>query len=276
MRRADRLFQIIQLLRRRHVLTAAAMAEDLEVSERTVYRDIADLVRSGVPIAGEAGVGYTLRRGFDLPPLMFTEEEIEALVLGTRVVSSWADEGLAKAAESALARIEAALPDRLKMKVTGSRLFAPGFHVSHAIAGTLAELRKAIDARQKVHLGLHRRGRRGYGADGAATRVFLLGQQVVADGWCELRNDFRDFRLDRMQAMEAPGGRSDRRPGKELEDFFKKRSWKSTTRGERRIPRSVLVNMTVYGIADRRHWHADRPHAGYRGAHRESRARALR
>lgn len=118
MRRADRLFQIIQLLRRRHVLTAAAIAQDLEVSERTVYRDIADLVRSGVPIAGEAGVGYTLRRGFDLPPLMFTEEEIEALVLGTRVVSSWADEGLAKAAESALARIEAALPERLKV---GSR-----------------------------------------------------------------------------------------------------------------------------------------------------------
>ena len=133
MRRADRLFQVIQLLRRRHVLTAAAIAEELEVSERTVYRDIADLVRSGVPIAGEAGVGYTLRRGFDLPPLMFTEEEIEALVLGTRVVSSWADEGLAKAAESALARIEAALPDRLKARLIGSRLFAPGFHVPQAI-----------------------------------------------------------------------------------------------------------------------------------------------
>jgi predicted DNA-binding transcriptional regulator YafY len=222
MRRADRLFQIIQLLRRRHVLTAAAIAEDLEVSERTVYRDIADLVRSGVPIAGEAGVGYTLRRGFDLPPLMFIEEEIEALVLGTRVVSSWADEGLAKAAESALARIEAALPDRLKVKVTGSRLFAPGFHVSHAIAGTLAELRKAIDARQKVHLDYT-------DADGAVTErtvrplgLFFWGNKWSLTAWCELRSDFRAFRLDRMQAMTAQPETFGPEPGKELDDFFRK------------------------------------------------------
>ena len=222
MRRADRLFQIIQLLRRRHVLTAATMAEDLEVSERTVYRDIADLVRSGVPIAGEAGVGYTLRRGFDLPPLMFTEEEIEALVLGTRVVSSWADEGLAKAAESALARIEAALPDRLKVKVTGSRLFAPGFHVSHAIAGTLAELRKAMAARQKVHLDYT-------DADGAATErtvrplgLFFWGNKWSLTAWCELRDDFRDFRLDRMQAMAPQAETFAPEAGKELDDFFRK------------------------------------------------------
>jgi predicted DNA-binding transcriptional regulator YafY len=222
MRRADRLFQIIQLLRRRHVLTAAAIAGELEVSERTVYRDIADLVRSGVPIAGEAGVGYTLRRGFDLPPLMFTEEEIEALVLGTRVVSSWADEGLAKAAESALARIEAALPDRLKVKVTGSRLFAPGVHVSHAIAGTLAELRKAIDARQKVYLDYT-------DADGAVTErvvrplgLFFWGNKWSLTAWCELRNDFRDFRLDRMQAMAPRAETFGPEPGKELDDFFRK------------------------------------------------------
>lgn len=222
MRRADRLFQIIQLLRRRHVLTAAAMAEELEVSERTVYRDIADLVRSGVPIAGEAGVGYTLRRGFDLPPLMFTEEEIEALVLGTRVVSSWADEGLAKAAESALARIEAALPDRLKVKVAGSRLFAPGFHVSHAIAGTLAELRKAIDARQKVHLDYT-------DADGAATErtvrplgLFFWGTTWTLTAWCELRDDFRHFRLDRIGELRVLREVFWPEAGKTLDDFYRK------------------------------------------------------
>ncbi|MEX0750756.1 MAG: HTH domain-containing protein, partial [Dehalococcoidia bacterium] len=93
MRRADRLFQIIQLLRRKRVLTAASLAGELEVSERTVYRDIRDLVSSGVPIEGEAGVGYMLRRGFDLPPLMFSEVEIEAMVLGARVVTSWGDAG---------------------------------------------------------------------------------------------------------------------------------------------------------------------------------------
>ncbi len=129
MRRADRLFQIIQLLRRRHVITAAAIAEELEVSERTVYRDIKDLVGSGVPIEGEAGVGYMLRQGFDLPPLMFTAPEIEAMVLGARVVQSWGDAQLARAAGDALARVEAALPDKLKLKMQQTPLYAPGFHV---------------------------------------------------------------------------------------------------------------------------------------------------
>jgi predicted DNA-binding transcriptional regulator YafY len=220
MRRADRLFQVIQLLRRRHVLTAASIAQELEVSERTVYRDIADLVRSGVPIAGEAGVGYTLRRGFDLPPLMFTEEEIEALVLGTRVVSSWADEGLAKAAESALARIEAALPDRLKARLTGSRLFAPSFHVPGQVAAALADLRKAIDDRRCTQLHY-------IDNDGAETDrtvrpigLFFWGNKWTLTAWCELREDFRDFRLDRIQWMTALDTRFEPEPGKTIEDFF--------------------------------------------------------
>jgi predicted DNA-binding transcriptional regulator YafY len=220
MRRADRLFQVIQLLRRRHVLTAANIASELEVSERTVYRDIADLVRSGVPIAGEAGVGYTLRRGFDLPPLMFTEDEIEALVLGTRVVSSWADEGLAKAAESALARIEAALPDRLKLRLTGSRLFAPSFHVPQQVAAALADLRKAIDDRRKTHLTYSDN-------DGARTErvvrpigLFFWGNKWTLTAWCELRQDFRDFRLDRINEMAMLDSRFEPEPGKTIEDFF--------------------------------------------------------
>ena len=98
MRRADRLFQIIQFIRGRRVTTAAELARALEVSERTVYLDVRDLVLSGVPIEGEAGVGYMMRRGFDLPPLMFTRDEVEALVLGTRVVTSWADSDLGRAA----------------------------------------------------------------------------------------------------------------------------------------------------------------------------------
>jgi predicted DNA-binding transcriptional regulator YafY len=220
MRRADRLFQVIQLLRRRHVLTAAAIAQELEVSERTVYRDIADLVRSGVPIAGEAGVGYTLRRGFDLPPLMFTEDEIEALVLGTRVVSSWADEGLAKAAESALARIEAALPDKLKARLTGSRLFAPSFHVPQQVAAALAELRKAIDDRHPARLDY-------MDNDGAKTDrvvrplgLFFWGNKWTLTAWCELRDDFRDFRLDRIQEITVIETPFELEPGKTIEDFF--------------------------------------------------------
>jgi predicted DNA-binding transcriptional regulator YafY len=98
MRRADRLFEIIQFMRQRQLTRARDLAEKLEVSERTIYRDIADLMASGVPIEGEAGIGYVLRAGYDLPPLMFKEAEIEALVLGARIVQSWADKELAEAA----------------------------------------------------------------------------------------------------------------------------------------------------------------------------------
>ncbi len=145
MRRADRLFQVIQLLRRRNVATAAWLAQELEVSERTIYRDVRDLVLSGVPIEGEAGVGYLLRRGFDLPPLMFTDSEIEAMVLGARVVQSWGDAGLAKAAGDALASVESVLPERLQARLNGTPLFAPGFHVRTHVAEALTTLRGAIE-----------------------------------------------------------------------------------------------------------------------------------
>src|SRR5215468_9947586 len=149
MRRADRLFQIIQRLRRRGRVTAAALAEELEVSARTVYRDVRDLVSSGVPIQGEAGVGYALPRGFDLPPLMFTEEEIEALVLGARIVETRADPALARAARDVLAKVEAVLPPRLRDRIAEAALFAPGYRVRAADAG-LTSLRTAIRERRKV------------------------------------------------------------------------------------------------------------------------------
>lgn len=126
-RRADRLFRIIQILRRRRVTTARRLAEELEVSARTVYRDVQDLVASGVPIEGEAGVGYVLRRGYDLPPLMFTEDEIEALVLGARIVGSWADAALARAAGDVLVKVDAVLPPRLKHRLIDSPLHSPIF-----------------------------------------------------------------------------------------------------------------------------------------------------
>jgi len=122
MRRADRLFRIVQRLRRRGATTARHLAEALEVSERTVYRDIRDLLVSGVPIQGEAGVGYALDRSYELPPLMFDEEEIEALVLGARIVRAWADKKLARAAEEALQKIETVLPSKLKSRLAESAL----------------------------------------------------------------------------------------------------------------------------------------------------------
>src|SRR3954464_5929762 len=130
MRRADRLFRIVQRLRRRGATTARQLAEALEVSERTVYRDVRDLLASGVPIQGEAGVGYALDRSFELPPLMFDEEEIEALVLGARIVRAWADQKLARAAEEALQKIETVLPPRLRQQLSESALMAPGSGIS--------------------------------------------------------------------------------------------------------------------------------------------------
>ncbi len=222
MRRADRLFQIIQLLRRKHVITAAAMAKELEVSERTVYRDIHDLVGSGVPIEGEAGVGYMLRRGFDLPPLMFTAPEIEAMVLGARVVQSWGDAALAKAAGDALARVEAALPDKLKAKMQSTPLYAPGFHVRGETMHRLSELREAIESRCTVRMAYTDNELVDTERTVRPLGLFFWGRTWSVTGWCELRDDFRDFRLDRIRELRVLPEKWEPEPGKMLDDYFRR------------------------------------------------------
>jgi predicted DNA-binding transcriptional regulator YafY len=220
MRRADRLFQVIQLLRRRNVATAAWLAQELEVSERTIYRDVRDLTLSGVPIEGEAGVGYILRRGFDLPPLMFTEAEIEAMVLGARVVTSWGDAGLAKAAAEALARVEAVLPDRLRERLTTTPLFAPGFHVPQEVARTLSVMRAAIDEKRKLHLDYVDGDAVSTERDVRPLALFFWGNTWSMSAWCELRTDFRSFRLDRIRALKALPERFRDEPGRTLDDYL--------------------------------------------------------
>lgn len=149
MRRADRLFQIVQLLRARRVITAGHLARELEVAPRTIYRDIADLMASGVPIDGEAGVGYALSRGFDLPPLMFDAEEIGALVLGARMVQAFGDEGLARRAKSLLAKVENVVPERLRQSFD-----RPAWHVSNHLRKEVRlhveNLRRGIDEHRKL------------------------------------------------------------------------------------------------------------------------------
>jgi predicted DNA-binding transcriptional regulator YafY len=153
-RRADRLFQIVQLLRSRRTLTAARMAEELGVSVRTVYRDIADLDAAGVPVDGEAGVGYRLRKGYELPPLTFDTEEIDALVTGARMIRAWADPELGDAARRALVKVEAVLPEALRAHLGRTALFAPGMVPSQE---PLAILRHAIGARRKLRFHYVRR-----------------------------------------------------------------------------------------------------------------------
>lgn len=232
MRRADRLFEIIQHLRRKPTVKAREIAGALEVSERTIYRDIRDLMASGVPIEGEAGVGYQLRSGFDLPPLMFKETELEALVLGARMVESWADRELAEAACDAIAKIEAVIPERLKGHMASTALLAPDGHQMMPLAFDLAELRRAIRSQRKVSF----RYQDVIGSRSERTvrplSLAYFGPVWILAAWCELRDDFRTFRLDRMRqfAVEAQTFKTER--GKTLHDFLKRpKTWTRNSLG---------------------------------------------
>ena len=146
MRRADRLCEIVQYLRGRRLTTATQLAQWLQVSERTIYRDVADLVGTGVPINGEAGVGYRIPASFDLPPLMFNFDEVDALVIGAWFAESWGGPGLANGARSALAEIAGALPREKRAALEGARLCAPGFFVDQ-VPGERLETFRAPSAR---------------------------------------------------------------------------------------------------------------------------------
>lgn len=220
MRRADRLFELIRLLRQNGLVTAARLAAELEVSERTVYRDVADLVRSGVPIEGEAGLGYVLEKGYDLPPLMFDADQIEALVLGTRMVETWGDAALGRAARGALARIELVLSTQLRKRLETTALFVNDWREPAGVAEHLSALRHAIHDHEKVRLGYTR-------ADGEVSQrdvrplgLFFWGQRWMLTGWCELRSDFRNFRLDRIDEFAKTGERFREEPGRTLQDFI--------------------------------------------------------
>jgi predicted DNA-binding transcriptional regulator YafY len=223
MRRADRLFQIVQRLRARRVTTASHLADALEVSERTIYRDVRDLVLSGVPIEGEAGVGYALPRSFDLPPLMFNKQEIEALVLGARLVKSWSDAELAEAAGSALVKIEAVLPDRLRSKLEETTLFAPNYRGQpRAFAANLPALRGAILERRKVHFAYRRADEEHSERTVRPVGLFFWGYNWTLTAWCELRDDFRSFRVDRIAQLALRDETFEPEPGKTLADYLER------------------------------------------------------
>ena len=226
MRRADRLFEIIQLLRRKPTVRARELGEALEVSERTIYRDIRDLMASGVPIEGEAGVGYVLKAGFDLPPLMFKEAEIEALVLGARIVESWADQELAAAATDAIAKIEAVIPERLREYMARTALLAPETHYMEPLTFDLAELRRAVRSQLKVHFRYRDVLQRSSERTVRPLSLAYFGPVWVLAAWCELRDDFRTFRLDRIGGFAVTSERFKAERGKSLHDFLKRpKTW---------------------------------------------------
>lgn len=221
MRRADRLFQIVQILRHRRVTTAARIAERLQVSERTVYRDIRDLSLSGVPIEGEAGVGYRLGKDFELPPLMFTVDEIQALVLGARMVESWGDELLQRAAESVLEKVHAALPESERGRVHNTALFSLSFHVPAAVRTRMGQLRRAIDERRRVALRYEDRGGQATERTVRPLGLYFWGSAWTVGAWCELRQGFRNFRLDRIEEADVLDSTFELEPPVTLADYVK-------------------------------------------------------
>jgi len=207
MRRADRLFLVIHALRgRRTALAARSLADTLGVSLRTVYRDIADLQLSGVPIEGEAGVGYVLRKGADIPPLMFSAEELEALVVGTRFVKAFAGQRLHRGAQAALLKIEAVLPPELKQRAMRSRIFAPAGW-NEARTGLVDRLHAAIAAQQVLRLDYRDEAGRGSLREVEPLCLAFWGGVWTLGSWCRLRMDFRTFRPDRIVAFEPTGER---------------------------------------------------------------------
>ncbi|HEV7136785.1 MAG TPA: YafY family protein [Steroidobacteraceae bacterium] len=206
MSRTSRLFKLMDALRgRRRPVTAAQLAGELSVSTRTVYRDVQTLVGLGAPIGGSAGVGYLLRAGFFLPPLMFGDEELEALVLGARWVQGQGDPALAQAADSALAKIATAAPRDLRDRIAETGLWAPRWGGAAEQGGGLRTIREAIRREHKLRICY-------LSIPGAATErliwpvalVFFEGKRLVA-AWCELRQDFRHFRADRISSLEPTG-----------------------------------------------------------------------
>lgn len=218
MRRADRLFRLVQLLRSRRLVTAAQLADELGVSVRTVYRDVRDLEDSGVPIRGEAGVGYALQRGYELPPLTFNTAEIEALVLGMRMVQAYGDPDLAEASASALTKVEAVIPSALRQVLLDTALFAPVF-ASRAPPDTLGPLRKAIADRQKVHIGYERPNGDRTTRTVSPLGLYFWGSVWSLAAWCELRDDYRNFRIDRIHRMDVLDETFEGVDGPSLEGF---------------------------------------------------------
>ena len=198
MQRADRLLQLVMLLRARGTTTAAVLAEDLGISVRTVYRYVRELEDAGVPIEGEAGVGYRLGRGFEVPPMRLGADELEALALGLRMVEQQGDAELALAARMVWARLEGALPPPMRAELNRAALFAPRVFVREDHALNLGLVRRAVATRRLLHCGYtDARGRRTERTLRTVGAYCWSGSWTVG-AWCETRQAYRNFRPDRM------------------------------------------------------------------------------
>ncbi len=221
MRRADRLFALVQLIRGRRLSTAAWLAGRLEVSPRTVYRDVADLQAQGVPIEGEAGVGYRFGRGFDLPPLMFTADEARALAVATRIAQQWLDPALALAAGDAMSRVLSVLPGVVRTEVEKMPLLVPPLGLKPAVARVLQVLREAAQTRTVLELDYRDVNEQPSTRAVWPLGCFFWGKVWTLAAWCETRQAFRSFRADRIQGVRPLPRRYVDEPGKTLADLLR-------------------------------------------------------
>lgn len=203
MAKIDRLFDIIQQLRTTEKpVTAKWLSERLEVSERTIYRDIAVLQGQGVPIDGEAGIGYMLRSGYELPPLMFSAEELEALMLGARLTMRTGDMELASAASTAISKIAHILPKELSVYNSPS-LYAPGQVTDSGNTKLLSDIRRTIRDCLMINITYRDLKNQTTQRDIRPLAIIYFNDANLLAGWCEARQDYRHFRIDRIEAYEV-------------------------------------------------------------------------
>jgi len=221
MRRAERLFQIVQTIRGRRLSTAAFLAGRLEVSERTIYRDVAELITQGVPIEGEAGVGYRMNAGFDLPPLMFTKDEAQALVAAVRLAQPRLDAGLSRHAEGALSKILAVLPSAARAAAESLAVYAPPFGPDEATRTRLETVRVAAESRRTISIVYVDLKEQKSERVVRPLGCFYWGAVWTMAAWCETRDGFRNFRVDRIERLDVLERRFRDEPGKTLADLFR-------------------------------------------------------
>lgn len=229
MRKADRLFEIIETMRASdRAVTAAELSEELGVSERTIYRDVAGLQGQGVPIEGEAGIGYVLRPGFHMPPLMFTLEELEAVVLGARLAEQKGDEALVKAAERVVAKVKSVVPPEMKTRMDQVALYAPPTYGAGFGSVDLSHVRDCIRDERKLEIAYQ--DLKGHVTERTIwpVAVCFFAESTLLAAWCELRNDFRHFRVDRINAFKQLDEKFNGGGGRLL------RSWENQVRGHYR------------------------------------------
>lgn len=221
MRRADRLFRLATLMQRRSgPITAKSIGDELEVSVRTVYRDIADLIGSGVPIIGEAGIGYQMASDFTMPPLMLTNEEVEAAVFGLAVAEEWGDRDLKIAARSLRDKINASLPERLQAVLADTRIVAPSDKRSPVIGIKESEIRRCIRSRTVIQISY--KDTKGTPSNRCVWPLGLVFFNTIwmLGCWCETRNAYRFFRLDRIANIDVLSRRFPYREDRKFENLM--------------------------------------------------------